>query len=165
MNGLFNTYGLSMDDIFRHQHFVIIKRQGIEKIMAKSGITVQYTVEGCDAKYAAVKAEASNLTGQSITTFGSACPDNCRSPYYLEMAEKRAKSRLCSCCMASMPMGCTLKWKGLTLTAEGQPLDFFDPEITPCPDGIRKACHDCCGMPLLIGTPLRPLKTASRAQS
>lgn len=93
MNGLFNTYGLSMDDIFRHQHFVIIKRQGIEKIMAKSGITVQYTVEGCDAKYAAVKAEASNLTGQSITTFGSACQDNCRSPYYLEMAEKRAKSR------------------------------------------------------------------------
>ena len=93
MNGLFNTYGLSMDDIFRHQHFVIIKRQGIEKIMAKSGITVEYTVEGCDSKYAAVKAEAKNLTGQSITTFGSACPDNCRSPYYLEMAEKRAKSR------------------------------------------------------------------------
>ena len=93
MNGLFNTYGLSIDDIFRHQHFVIIKRQGIEKIMAKSGITVEYTVEGCDAKYAAVKAEASNLSGQSITTFGSACPDNCRSPYYLEMAEKRAKSR------------------------------------------------------------------------
>ena len=31
-----------MDDIFRHQHFVIIKRQGIEKIMAKSGITLQY---------------------------------------------------------------------------------------------------------------------------
>ena len=44
MNGLFNTYGLSIDDIFRHQHFVIIKRQGIEKIMAKSGITVEYTV-------------------------------------------------------------------------------------------------------------------------
>jgi len=38
-------------------------------------------------------------------------------------------------------MGCTLKWKRLTLTAEGQPLDFFDPEITPCPDGIRKACQ------------------------
>ncbi len=93
MNGLFNTYGLSMDDIFRHQHFVIIKRQGIEKIMAKSGITVKYTVEGCDAKYAAVRCKASNLTGQSITTFGSACPENCKSPYYLEMAEKRAKSR------------------------------------------------------------------------
>ena len=93
MNGLFNQYGLSQDDIFRHQPFVIITRQGVETITAKSGITVQYTVEGCDAKYAAVKAEASNLTGQSITTFGSACPDNCRSPYYLEMAEKRAKSR------------------------------------------------------------------------
>ena len=26
------------------------------------------------------------------------------------------------------------------MTAEGQPLDFFDPGITPCPDGLRKAC-------------------------
>ena len=93
MNGLFNQYGLSMEDIFKHQHFVIIKRQGIEKIMAKSGITVQYNVEGCGPQYAAVKCEAKNLSGQSITTFGSACPENCRSPYYLEMAEKRAKSR------------------------------------------------------------------------
>ena len=40
-----------------------------------------------------------------------------------------------------MPMGCIRKWKRLTLTAEGQPLDFFDPGITPCPDGIRKACQ------------------------
>jgi len=40
-----------------------------------------------------------------------------------------------------MPMGCTLKRKRLTLTAEGQPLDFFDPGITPCPDGIRRACQ------------------------
>lgn len=61
--------------------------------MAKSGITVSYAVEGCDAKYAAVRCEATNLSGQSITTFGSACPENCRSPYYLEMAEKLAKSR------------------------------------------------------------------------
>ena len=39
MNGLFNDYGLSMDDIFRHQHFTIIKLSGINKIMAKAGIT------------------------------------------------------------------------------------------------------------------------------
>ena len=26
------------------------------------------------------------------------------------------------------------------MTAESQPLDFFDPGITPCPDGIRKTC-------------------------
>ena len=38
MNGLFNQYGLAMDDIFRHQHFVIIKRAGIEKIMARAEI-------------------------------------------------------------------------------------------------------------------------------
>ena len=50
-------------------------------------------MEGCDAKYAAVRCEATNPDGQQITTFGSACPQNCQSPYYLEMAEKRAKSR------------------------------------------------------------------------
>lgn len=93
MNGLFNQYGLSMDDIFRHQHFTIIKLSGINKIMAKAGINVTYAVEGCDAKYAAVRCEATNADGQQITTFGSACPENCRSPYFLEMAEKRAKSR------------------------------------------------------------------------
>ena len=49
MNGLFNDYELSMDDIFRHQHFTIIKLSGINKIMAKAGINVTYAVEGCDA--------------------------------------------------------------------------------------------------------------------
>lgn len=93
MNGLFNEYGLTMDDIFSHQHFKIIKLSGINKIMAKAGIDVTYQVEGCEAKYAAVKCQATNPDGQQITTFGSACPQNCQSPYYLEMAEKRAKSR------------------------------------------------------------------------
>jgi len=93
MNSLFNQYDLSMDDIFRHQHFVIIKRTGIERIMAKARITLKYDVEGCSATYAAVRCEATNPEGEAITTFGSACPENCRSPYYLEMAEKRAKSR------------------------------------------------------------------------
>lgn len=60
MNSLFNSYDLSMDDIFRHQHFVIIKRQGIEKIMAKAGITLKYDVEGCSEKYAAVRCTATN---------------------------------------------------------------------------------------------------------
>ncbi len=93
MNGLFNKYDLSVDDIFRHQHFVIIKRQGVEKIMARAEIQVDYTVEACARDYAAVKATASSPQGKSVTTFGSASPDNCRSPYFLEMAEKRAKSR------------------------------------------------------------------------
>lgn len=101
MNELFNSYGLTLDDVFKHQHFTIIKLSGINKIMAQAGIEVDYQVEGCDPKYAAVRCEATNADGQRITTFGSACPENCRSPYYLEMAEKRAKSRailmLCGC--------------------------------------------------------------------
>ena len=42
---------------------------------------------------AAVRATATDPEGKQICTFGSATPDNCRSPYLLEMAEKRAKSR------------------------------------------------------------------------
>lgn len=92
LNGLFNKYGLSMDDIFRHQHFTIIKRTGVDKVMARAGIKVSYDVVACDREHAAVMATASN-DEDTVTTFGSASPDNCRSPYYLEMAEKRAKSR------------------------------------------------------------------------
>lgn len=93
LNGLFNKYGLSMDDIFRHQHFTIIKRTGVDKVMARGGIAVSYEVVACDREHAAVQATAHNEEGRTVTTFGSASPDNCRSPYYLEMAEKRAKSR------------------------------------------------------------------------
>lgn len=93
MNGLFNQYGLGMDDIFRHQHFVIIKRAGIEKIMARAEIRIDYQVEACSRDHAAVRATATDPEGKQICTFGSATPDNCRSPYLLEMAEKRAKSR------------------------------------------------------------------------
>lgn len=92
LNGLFNKYGLSMDDIFRHQHFTIIKRTGVDKVMARAGIKVSYDVVACEREHAAVMATASN-DEDTVTTFGSASPDNCRSPYYLEMAEKRAKSR------------------------------------------------------------------------
>ena len=31
MNGLFNDYELSMDDIFRHQHFTIIKLKALRR--------------------------------------------------------------------------------------------------------------------------------------
>jgi len=92
MNGLFSTYGLTMDDIFRHQHFVIIKRAGIEKIMARADIRMDYHVEACSRDHAAVRATATDPEGKQICTFGSATPDNCRSPYLLEMAEKKAKS-------------------------------------------------------------------------
>ena len=101
MTDLYHTYELTADDVFKHAHFTIIRLSGVNKIMAKAGIEIDYNVEGCNAQYAAVRCEATFPDGQRIVTFGSASPDNCRSPYYLEMAEKRAKSRavlmLCGC--------------------------------------------------------------------
>ena len=66
-----SSMNMTMDDIFSHQHFTIIKLSGINKIMAKAGIDVTYQVEGCDAKYAAVKCQATNPDGQQITTLAA----------------------------------------------------------------------------------------------
>ena len=35
----YNQYGLDKDDVFRHQHYVIITRSGIDKIQAIENIT------------------------------------------------------------------------------------------------------------------------------
>jgi len=35
-------YGLEKDDIFKHQHYLIITRSGIDKIQAIESITIDY---------------------------------------------------------------------------------------------------------------------------
>ena len=37
-------YGLEKDDVFKHQHYVIITRSGIEKIAALENIGLTYEV-------------------------------------------------------------------------------------------------------------------------
>ena len=37
---MYLKYELTKDDVFKHQHFVIITRSGIEKIMAKENIDI-----------------------------------------------------------------------------------------------------------------------------
>ena len=32
------------------------------------------------------------------------------------------------------------RWKRHTLSAKDTPLDYFDPSLTPCPDGLRRRC-------------------------
>ena len=93
-------YGLETDDVFKHQHYVIITRSGIEKIMAMEGIKINYNVVKCDPNFAAVSAFASIDDNEPvIQTFGSALKGkgykdgNCNTWYVLEMAEKRAMSR------------------------------------------------------------------------
>ena len=93
LKDLYNHYSLTADDVFKHQHYVIITRQGIEKIQAHENITVTYEVIKCEPNFAVVKAAANINEKNKIETFGSATKSNCNSTYYMEMAQKRAKSR------------------------------------------------------------------------
>ena len=91
-------YGLEKEDIFKHQHYLIITRSGIEKIQAKENIHINYEVVKAEPNFAAVKAIAIKESN-TIQTFGSALKGssfkdgNTNSYYVLEMAEKRALSR------------------------------------------------------------------------
>lgn len=95
---LYKKYELTKDDVFKHQHYIILTRSGIDKIQAKEKITIIYDVINCEPKYCVVKASA-DANGTKIQTFGSALKGtnhkdgNCNTWYVMEMAEKRAMSR------------------------------------------------------------------------
>ena len=101
LRNLYKYYELTKNDVYKHQHFVIITRQGIEKIQAKESISVSYNVIKCETNFAVVKAIAkrNEQDDTHIETFGSALKGttfkdgNCNSWYLMEMAEKRALSR------------------------------------------------------------------------
>jgi len=91
---LYKKYELEKTDVFKHQHYLIITRSGIEKIQAVAKIKVNFDVIKCERDFCVVKAYNDNLE-----TFGSALKGdfktgNCNSWYVMEMAEKRALSRL-----------------------------------------------------------------------
>ena len=96
-------YKLTKDDVFKHQHYIIITRSGIEKIMAIEDIGIDYEVIKCEKDFAVVKATAESFPkeggGHMVLTFGSALKGetykdgNTNSWYVMEMAEKRAMSR------------------------------------------------------------------------
>ena len=95
---LYKKYGLTKNDVFKHQHYVIITRQGIDKIQAVEQMNVTYEVIRCQPNFAVLKAIAEK-DGKKIETFGSALKGegykdgNTNSWYVPEMAEKRAMSR------------------------------------------------------------------------
>mgnify|MGYP005997431229 CR=1 FL=1 len=93
MKALAQECGLTKEDFFKHQHYTIITRQGIEKIAAKKGIQLNYTCIAAREPYAAVKCNAHTEDLTAVQTPGSASKLNSHNNYYLEMAEKRAKSR------------------------------------------------------------------------
>ena len=103
---LYKKYELTQDDVFKHKHYLIITRQGIDKIQAKEKIFIDYEVIKCEENFAVVKANASKEDAK-IQTFGSALyggkeqneqgkwieQGNTTSWYIMEIAEKRAMSR------------------------------------------------------------------------
>lgn len=93
----FGKYELTPDDFFKHQHYTIISRSGIEKIQAKEQINIQYILEKCERDFAVIKAVASK-DDITLETYGSALKGdfktgNTNTWYITEMAEKRAFSR------------------------------------------------------------------------
>ncbi len=110
MKELYETYNLSKDDIFKHKHYTIITRAGIEKIQAQAHIDINYDVVWCGRDYCIVKATGT-LEGKTITTLASAVQWgkekreiygrekrvdlwSTDSRYIAEIAEKRAMSRI-----------------------------------------------------------------------
>ena len=109
LNNLYKKYGLEKEDTFKHQHYTILTRSGIEKIQRACNIQITYEVIKCEPEFACVKATG-RMGDVVIETFGSAkrgkVPTtkgngNTSSWYVMERSEKRALSR------------CTLKISGL----------------------------------------------------
>ena len=95
---LYKKYNLTKEDVFKHDHYVIITRQGIDKIQGVEQIEINYEVIKCETNFSVFKAIAKK-EGAKVETFGSALKGtnykdgNCNSWYVAEMAEKRAMSR------------------------------------------------------------------------
>jgi len=118
IKALYLKYELTPEDVFKHQHFTIITRAGIDKIQGVEKINITYEVIKCEENFAVVKAK-SKKDSATIETFGSALVSrvdneriwsksstqeikedvrsvrvgNCNTWYVMEMAEKRAMSR------------------------------------------------------------------------
>ena len=99
LNRLYVENNLTEEDVFKHQHYTIITRGGIEKIQANMEIYIEYVVIKCEPNFAVVKAKGEITDEKFIETFGSALKGksytdgNTNSWYVMEMAEKRAMSR------------------------------------------------------------------------
>ncbi len=104
---LYKKYELTENDVFKHKHYLIITRQGIDKIQAKEKIFITYQPVKVEPEFCVIKAIAKK-DDASIETFGSAKygakvwdetkkkwneKGNTTTWYVAEMAEKRAMSR------------------------------------------------------------------------
>jgi hypothetical protein len=101
---LYKKYQLAKEDIYQHKHYLIITRQGIDKIQAKEKIFIEYDAVKVDSEFCVVKAKAQKEDAK-IETFGSAKygsktynestkkydeSGNTTTWYVMEMAEKKS---------------------------------------------------------------------------
>ena len=98
LSKIFKDAGCVAADFFKHKHYTIITRSGIEKIMAFNNIEVDYILERCEPNFCVVKALCT-LGDKKVQTYGSALKGSTHNEgstntwYVAEMAEKRAFSR------------------------------------------------------------------------
>ena len=92
LKDMYTSNNLEKEDVYKHKHYVIITRSGIEKIQAKNKIKVNFELVHIEKSLAVVKAIACK-DEDCIETFGSASNETATNKYYTEMAEKRALSR------------------------------------------------------------------------
>ena len=100
---LYKENGLTEEDIYKDKRgFVIITRTGIDKIVARRGIKIQYEIKyfcyGQEGfKDCCVVLATGKLGDTVVQSTGEANPDNLspfNQSYPVAMAEKRAKSRV-----------------------------------------------------------------------
>jgi len=109
---LYKKYELEENHVFNHKHYLIITRPGIDKIQAKENISIHYDAIKCEPEFCCVKATGTKGI-VTVQTFGSAKyggkewdktknkdaggwieHGNTSTWYLMEMAEKRAMSRV-----------------------------------------------------------------------
>ena len=62
LKALYLKYELTKDDVYKHQHYIIITRSGIDKIQTKEQVSIHYDVVNCEPKFCVVKATATKKT-------------------------------------------------------------------------------------------------------
>ena len=103
---IFTKYNLVFDpsnpnskdnDVFIHKHYKIITRTGIQKIERASKTKCKIEIVASGPDYCNVTGTGQLQDGPVLneyTTLASANSENCSNAYYVEMAEKRCRSRL-----------------------------------------------------------------------
>ena len=142
---LYKKYGLEKEDTFKHAHYTILTRSGIEKVQRGCNIQVTYEVIKCEPEFACVKATGWMRDNDDVIveTFGSAKrgkvpttkgDGNTSSWYVMEITEKRAMSR------------CVLKLAGLYdlgHMGEDESEDFKPPTLSQQRSSeIKRLCDE-----------------------